>query len=133
MHPKAGVGHARRRGDAAAAIGRLEPVYDRTAGPELSVAYAAALRGSGKTIDARKVLEPLAAREGYTFVADGANGVPDYFDRRRDVTALEETALFREAGVTLTGPAGQDVDGHTGSGRSVVDRAGGSSRSYWHT
>jgi predicted permease len=40
---------------------------------------------------------------GAGVVADGANGVPDYFDRRRDVTALEETALFREAGVTLTG------------------------------
>ncbi len=40
---------------------------------------------------------------GAGVVADGANGVPDYFDRRRDVTALEETALFREAGVTLSG------------------------------
>ena len=35
--------------------------------------------------------------------AGGSNGVPDYFDRRRDMTALEETALFREAGVTLSG------------------------------
>ena len=33
----------------------------------------------------------------------GSNGVPDYFDRRRDMTALEETALFREAGVTISG------------------------------
>lgn len=35
--------------------------------------------------------------------AGGSNGVPDYFDRRRDMTSLEETALFREAGVTLSG------------------------------
>ncbi|MBY0494874.1 MAG: ABC transporter permease [Cyanobacteria bacterium] len=33
----------------------------------------------------------------------GSNGVPDYFDRRRDMTALEEQALFREAGVTISG------------------------------
>jgi len=33
----------------------------------------------------------------------GSNGVPDYFDRKRDMTALEETAVFREAGVTLSG------------------------------
>src|SRR5215212_7136052 len=33
----------------------------------------------------------------------GSNGVPDYFDRRRDMAALEETGLFREAGVTLSG------------------------------
>ena len=35
--------------------------------------------------------------------AGGSNGVPDYFDRKRDMTALEETALFREAGVTISG------------------------------
>lgn len=40
---------------------------------------------------------------GAGVVADGANGVPDYFDRKRDMTALEETALFREAGVTVSG------------------------------
>jgi predicted permease len=33
----------------------------------------------------------------------GANGVPDYLDRKRDMTAMEETALFREAGVTISG------------------------------
>ena len=33
----------------------------------------------------------------------GSNGVPDYFDRKRDMAALEETALFREAGVTISG------------------------------
>src|SRR5215204_5461927 len=33
----------------------------------------------------------------------GSNGVPDYFDRKRDMTALEETALFRESGVTISG------------------------------
>ena len=35
--------------------------------------------------------------------AGGSNGVPDYFDRRRDMSALEEQALFREAGVTISG------------------------------
>src|SRR5688500_16408776 len=40
---------------------------------------------------------------GAGVVAEGSNGVPDYFDRKRDMTALEETALFREAGVTLSG------------------------------
>ena len=35
--------------------------------------------------------------------AGGSNGVPDYFDRKRDMAALEETALFREAGVTISG------------------------------
>ncbi len=34
-------------------------------------------------------------------VAD--NGVPDYFDRQRDVTALEALAMFRQAGVTISG------------------------------
>lgn len=36
-------------------------------------------------------------------VAIGDNGVPDYFDRRRDMPALEEIALFRQAGVTISG------------------------------
>src|SRR5688572_4071876 len=35
--------------------------------------------------------------------AGGSNGVPDYLDRRRDMTAIEEQALFREAGVTVSG------------------------------
>jgi predicted permease len=34
-------------------------------------------------------------------VAD--NGVPDYFDRKRDISALEEIAMFRQAGVTISG------------------------------
>src|SRR5688572_6977994 len=33
----------------------------------------------------------------------GSNGVPDYFDRRRGMTAVEEQALFREGGVTISG------------------------------
>ncbi len=40
---------------------------------------------------------------GAGVVTDGSNGVPDYFDRKRDMAVLEETALFREAGVTLSG------------------------------
>ncbi len=31
------------------------------------------------------------------------NGVPDYFDRKRDITVLEELAMFRQAGVTISG------------------------------
>ena len=31
------------------------------------------------------------------------NGVPDYFDRKREVSALDEIALFRQAGVTISG------------------------------
>jgi predicted permease len=34
-------------------------------------------------------------------VAD--SGVPDYFDRQRDMTALEEIAMYRENGVTISG------------------------------
>src|SRR5262245_33305324 len=33
----------------------------------------------------------------------GSNGVPDYFDRKRGMDALEETAVFRENGATLSG------------------------------
>lgn len=36
-------------------------------------------------------------------VAIAANGVPDYFDRKRDTSALEEIAMFRQAGVTISG------------------------------
>jgi predicted permease len=34
---------------------------------------------------------------------DGSNGVPDYFDRRQGMPAIEEQALFRETGVTISG------------------------------
>ena len=40
----------------------------------------------------------------------GSNGVPDYFDRRRDMTSLEEQALFREAGVTVSGSGLSDAE-----------------------
>ena len=33
----------------------------------------------------------------------GSNSVPDYLDRKRDMSALEEIAVFREAGATLSG------------------------------
>ena len=46
---------------------------------------------------------------GAGVVADGSNGVPDYFDRKRDVTALDETGLFREAGVTLSGAGSSEA------------------------
>jgi predicted permease len=42
---------------------------------------------------------------GAGVVAEGSNGVPDYFDRRQGMPALEELAMFRESGVTLTGSA----------------------------
>ncbi len=40
---------------------------------------------------------------GAGVVAEGSNGVPDYFDRRSGMPALEEQALFRESGVTISG------------------------------
>jgi tetratricopeptide (TPR) repeat protein len=52
------------RGDAKAAIGRLEPMYDRTAGPNLAIAYATALRTRGKLTQARSVLDPLVGEDG---------------------------------------------------------------------
>ncbi len=38
------------------------------------------------------------------------NGVPDYFDRKRDVTSLEEIAMFRQAGVTISGSGLGDAE-----------------------
>src|SRR5687767_1099577 len=46
---------------------------------------------------------------GAGVVAEGSNGVPDYFDRKRDMTVLEQTGLFREAGVTLSGDGAQEA------------------------
>src|SRR5690242_14569002 len=40
----------------------------------------------------------------------GSNGVPDYLDRKRDMTVLEETGLFREAGVTLSGTGNSQAE-----------------------
>lgn len=42
--------------------------------------------------------------------AAGSNGVPDYFDRRQGMPALEEQALFRQAGVTLSGNGLADAE-----------------------
>jgi predicted permease len=36
-------------------------------------------------------------------VESADNGVPDYLDRKRDVSAFEEVAMFRQAGVTISG------------------------------
>ncbi len=44
----------------------------------------------------------------------GPNGVPDYFDRLRDLTALQELATFRENGVTLGGRGQGDAQRVTG-------------------
>ncbi len=52
------------RGDPKSAISRLEPMYDRTAGPNLAIAYATALRTTGKTTQARSVLAPLVGDDG---------------------------------------------------------------------
>ncbi len=43
-------------------------------------------------------------------VAIAANGVPDYFDRKRDLSALEEIAMFRQAGVTISGSGLGDAE-----------------------
>src|ERR671913_374844 len=47
---------------------------------------------------------------GAGVVAEGSNGVPDYFDRKQGMTALEELAMFREAGVTLTGSGTSEAE-----------------------
>jgi predicted permease len=47
---------------------------------------------------------------GAGVVAEGSNGVPDYFDRRQGMPALEELAVFREAGVTLTGSGTSEAE-----------------------
>src|SRR5688572_11878299 len=36
-------------------------------------------------------------------VESADNGVPDYLDRKRDVSVFEEVAMFRQAGVTISG------------------------------
>ena len=38
------------------------------------------------------------------------NGVPDYFDRRRDMPALETLAMYRRAGVTMSGSGLPDAE-----------------------
>lgn len=43
-------------------------------------------------------------------VAIADNGVPDYFDRKRDVTAFAELAVFRQAGVTISGSGFADAE-----------------------
>lgn len=40
----------------------------------------------------------------------GSNGVPDYYDRKRGMPGVEDTALFREAGVTLSGRGSGDAE-----------------------
>jgi predicted permease len=36
-------------------------------------------------------------------IAIADNGVPDYYDRKRDMSALEEIAMFRQTGLTISG------------------------------
>ena len=43
-------------------------------------------------------------------VAVGDNGVPDYFDRRQGMPALEDLAMFRQAGVTISGSGLGDAE-----------------------
>ncbi|HET6613856.1 MAG TPA: tetratricopeptide repeat protein, partial [Kofleriaceae bacterium] len=52
------------RDDAAAAIARLHPLIEAKAGPEVVVAYAAALARTGKTKQARALLDKLVAAGG---------------------------------------------------------------------
>ena len=47
---------------------------------------------------------------GAGVVGEGSNSVPDYFDRRQGMPALEELAMFREAGVTLTGNGASEAE-----------------------
>jgi predicted permease len=47
---------------------------------------------------------------GAGVVAEGSNSVPDYFDRRQGMPALEELAMFRQAGVTLTGSGASEAE-----------------------
>jgi predicted permease len=43
-------------------------------------------------------------------VLKGDNGVPDYDDRRREITTFEEIALFRTAGSTIGGEGGAEAE-----------------------
>ncbi len=43
-------------------------------------------------------------------VAVADNGVPDYFDRKGGMAALEEIAMFRQAGVTISGNGFNDAE-----------------------
>ncbi|MDO8681698.1 MAG: ABC transporter permease [Acidobacteriota bacterium] len=43
-------------------------------------------------------------------VAIADNGVPDYFDRLRDMRALESIAMYRQAGVTMSGSGLPDAE-----------------------
>jgi predicted permease len=43
-------------------------------------------------------------------VAVADNGVPDYFDRQRDMAALEEIGMFHQVGVTLSGSGLSDAE-----------------------
>jgi predicted permease len=47
---------------------------------------------------------------GAGVVAEGSNGVPDYFDRKQGMTVLEELAVFRQTGVTLTGSGSSEAE-----------------------
>ena len=65
------------------------------------------------------LLSPLPVQDSDRFVlmynsypkagaVQGSTGVPDYFDRLREVTAFDEQALYRQQGVTLAGEGGAD-------------------------
>lgn len=54
----------------------------------------------------------IAVHNSYpgTGIEVAANGIPDYYDRLRDVKAFEELAMYRENGVTLGGQGQGDAE-----------------------
>ncbi len=112
------------KGQAKSAIGRLEPMYDKTAGPELAVAYAAALRTSGKARQAREVLAPISGSDG-TLIAvielarlERSEG--RYEEARKVFARARE--LAPESLEALLGAAELDIDdGRIQAGREALD------------
>mgnify|MGYP003631503717 FL=1 len=112
------------KGQAKSAIGRLEPMYDKTAGPELAVAYAAALRTSGKPREAREVLAPISGSDG-TLIAiielarlERSEG---RYEEARNVFA-RAMELAPESLEAQLGAAELDIDdGRVKEGREALD------------
>lgn len=112
------------RGDAKAAIGRLEPMYDRSAGPDLAIAYATALRTSGKSIEARKVLEPIAGEDGTVAALIELAALERSEGRFEEARAVFQRAISIDSGSldARLGAALLDIDdGRVKSGRESLD------------
>ncbi len=83
------------RGNARAAISRLEPMYDATATTELAVAYATALRVGGKKDFARTILSPII-EESPTIAA-----LLELAALERSEGRLDEAARVLESAIAL--------------------------------